>query len=384
MRFYQFILKNVLQRKARSALTMIGVAIAVTAVVALVGIADGFERSFRDLYERRGVDLLVVRAGSSEHLSSSVPQQAGEQIRKLPGVRAVSPGLMDVVSFEQYNPNSTSVALQGWAADSFLFEDLRLITGRRLEFSDEKGVMLGMVLARNLDKATGDTIEIANRFFTVVGIFESFNPLENGSAVMLIGSLQALMDRPNQVTGFQVILEDVPDKKALLERVRQEIESMRTSQGRPWGIAATPTRDYVRSTSQIRMAQAMAWMTSIIALIIGAVGVLNTMIMSVFERTREIGILRAIGWRKARVVRLILYESILLSIAGAVAGIIAAVLLTRTLTLWPMVNGLVRGDLSPQVIVQGFLIALAVGLIGGIYPAIRGAYLLPTEALRHE
>ncbi|HTU21723.1 MAG TPA: ABC transporter permease [Gemmataceae bacterium] len=384
MRFYQFILKNVLQRKARSALTMIGVAIAVTAVVALVGIADGFERSFRELYERRGVDLLVVRAGSSEHLSSSVPQQVGEQIRQLPGVRAVSPGLMDVVSFEQYNANLTSVALQGWAADSFLFDDLRLISGRRLQAGDENGVMLGMVLARNLGKTSGDKLEIANHFFTVAGVFESFNPLESGSAVLLIGTLQALMDRPNQVTGFQIILEDAADKKALLERVRQEIESLRNAQGRPWGIAATPTRDYVRSTSQIRMAEAMAWMTSIIALVIGAVGVLNTMIMSVFERTREIGILRAIGWRKTRVVRLILYESVLLSIAGAAAGIVAAVLLTRALTWWPLVNGLIRGDVSPQVIVQGFLIALAVGLIGGAYPAYRGAYLLPTEALRHE
>jgi putative ABC transport system permease protein len=382
MRFSQFILKNVLQRKARSALTVLGVAVAVTAVVALVGIADGFERSFRDLYEKRGVDLLVVRAGSSEHLSSSVPQQVGEQLRQLPGVRAVSPGLMDVVSFEQ--ANLTSVALQGWTADSFLFDDLRLIGGRRLQVDDEHSVMLGMVLARNLGKTVNDTIEIANRPFTVVGIFESFNPLENGSAVMLIGSLQKLMDRPNQVTGFQVILDDVPDKKALIERVRQEIEALRNPQGRPWGVAATPTRDYVRSTSQIRMAEAMAWMTSIIALAIGAVGVLNTMIMSVFERTREIGILRAIGWRKTRVVRLILYESVLLSIAGAIVGIIAAVVLTHALTLWPMVNGLIRGDVAPAVMIQGFFIALAVGLIGGAYPAYRGAHLLPTEALRHE
>jgi len=382
MRFYQFILKNVLQRKARSALTMIGVAVAVTAVVALVGIADGFERSFRDLYEKRGVDLLVVRAGSSEHLSSSVPQQVGKQIRELPGVRAVSPGLMDVVSFEQ--ANLTSVALQGWAADSFLFEDLHVISGRRLEANDDDGVMLGMVLARNLGKATGETLEIANRTFTIVGVFESFNPLENGSAVLLIGSLQKLMDRPDQVTGFQVILEDMPDKKALIERVRQEIEALRTSQGRPWGIAATPTRDYVRNTSQIRLAEAMAWMTSIIALVIGAIGVLNTMIMSVLERTREIGILRAIGWRKTRVMRLILFESILLSIVGAVVGIAAAVLLTRALTWWPMVNGLIRGDVAPAVMIQGFLIALAVGLLGGAYPAYRGAQLLPTEALRHE
>jgi putative ABC transport system permease protein len=382
MRFYQFILKNLLQRKARSALTMIGVAVAVTAVVALVGIADGFERSFRDLYERRGVDLLVVRAGSSEHLSSSVPQQVGEQIRKLPGVRAVSPGLMDVVSFEQ--ANLTSVALQGWTADSFLFDDLRIIGGRRLKDDDDKGVMLGMVLAKNLGKKTGDTVEIANQSFEVVGVFESFNPLENGSAVLLIRSLQTLMDRPNQVTGFQVILDEVPDKKARIEQVRHEIESLRTSQGRPWGIAATPTRDYVRNTSQIQMAQAMAWMTSVIALVIGAVGVLNTMIMSVFERTREIGILRAIGWRKTRVVCLILFESIMLSIVGAVVGIVSAVLLTRALTWWPMVNGLIRGDVAPAVMIQGFFIALAVGLIGGAYPAYRGAQLLPTEALRHE
>jgi putative ABC transport system permease protein len=382
MRFSQFVLKNVLQRKARSALTIIGVSVAVTAVVSLVGIADGFERSFRDLYERRGVDLLVVRAGSSEHLSSSVPQQVGGQIRRLPGVRAVSPGLMDVVAFPE--ANLTSVALQGWAADSFLFNDLKMLSGRRVEDGDEKAVMLGMILARNLGKTTGDKLEIASKTFEIFGVFESFNQLENGSAVMLLSALQSLMDRPNQVTGFQVVVENTSDKQERIERLRREIEGLTSPKGTPWGIAATPTRDYVSSTSQIRMAQAMAWMTSIIALVIGAIGVLNTMIMSVFERTREIGILRAIGWRRVRVVRLILFESVLLSIFGAVIGIGAAVLLTRALTLWPMVNGLIRGDVSGTVMVQGFFIALVVGLIGGAYPAYRGAHLLPTEALRHE
>jgi putative ABC transport system permease protein len=382
MRFYQFILKNVLQRKARSALTMIGVAIAVTAVVALVGIADGFQRSFRELYEKRGVDLLVVRAGSSERLSSSIPQRVGTQIRDISGVRAVSPGLMDVVSFEE--ANLPSVPLQGWASDSFLFDGLKLLSGRRLEAGDDKRVMLGMVLAKNLGKKTGDTLEIANREFEIIGIFESFNVFENGSVVMLIHSLQTLMDRPDQVTGFQVVLDNAPNKKELIERVRREINALRSKSGRPWGIEAVPTVDYVNSTSQIRMAQAMAWMTSAIALVIGAIGVLNTMIMSVLERTREIGILRAIGWRKGRVVRLILYESLLLSVAGAAIGIACAAALTHALTWWPLVSGLIKGDVAPAVMVQGFLIALAVGLIGGAYPAYRGAQLLPTEALRHE
>ena len=382
MPFYQFILKNVLQRKARSALTIVGVAIAVTAVVALVGIADGFQRSFRELYERRGVDLMVVRAGSSERLSSSIPQRVGEQIRSLPGVRDVSPGLMDVVSFEE--ANLTSVPLQGWAPESFLFGGLKMLSGRKLQKDDDRGVMLGMVLAKNLGKQTGDTLEIAGRSFMIVGVYESFNVFENGSAVLLLHSLQTIMDRPDQVTGFQVVLSDAPDKKVLLDRVRREIDELRSSSGQPWGIEAIPTEDYVKSTSQIRMAQAMAWTTSVIALVIGAIGVLNTMIMSVFERTWEIGILRAIGWRKSRVVRLILYESLLLSVIGAAAGILAAVALTHVLAWWPLVSGLIKGDVAPVVMIQGFFIALAVGLIGGAYPAYRGAHLLPTEALRHE
>jgi putative ABC transport system permease protein len=384
MRFYQFILKNVVQRKARSALTVLGVAIAVAAVVALVGIADGFQRAFGELYERRGVDLIVVRAGSSERLSSSIPQQAGEQIRRIPGVYAVSPGLMDLVAFEE--ANLTSVPIQGWTADSFLFNGLKILDGRKLEEGDVRGVMIGSILAKNLGKNAGDTLEIpgARGQFTVVGLYESFNIFENGSLIMLLSTLQTIMDRPDQVTGFQVVLDAVPEKKELIDRVRREINALHSPKGRLWGIEATPTADYVKSTSQIRMAQAMAWMTSAIALILGAVGVLNTMIMSVFERTREIGILRAIGWRKGRVVRLILYESLLLSVFGAMTGIVVAVVLTRALSWWPLVNGFIKGDVAATVVIQGFFIALAVGLLGGAYPAYRGAHLPPTEALRHE
>jgi putative ABC transport system permease protein len=289
---------------------------------------------------------------------------------------------MDVVSFEE--ANLARVPLQGWAADSSLFDELKMQGGRKLAVGDDKGVMVGMVLGKNLGKKTGDRVEIAGREFRIIGVFESINVYLNGSAVMLIPALQTLMDRPGQVTGFEVVLDDILDKKEIVERVRRQINALRSSKGEPWGIEAIPTVDYVKSTSQLQLAKGMAWVTSAIALFIGAVGVLNTMIMSVLERTREIGILRAIGWRKMRVVRLILYESVLLSLIGAAVGIVAAVLLTRSLTAMPEVNGLVRGDLSPAVIMQGFVIALAVGLIGGAYPAYRGALLLPTEALRHE
>ena len=143
------------------------------------------------------------------------------------------------------------------------------------------------------------------------------------------------------------------------------------------------TNKYVSSNTQIQAGQAMAWITSMIALVIGTVGVLNTMFMSVVERTLEIGILRAVGWRPAQF-RMILVESLLLSMAGAVVGTVGAVLLCRFLGTLPEANGLISGRIPISVILEGFMIALAVGFIGGGYPALRGSRLVPTEALRHE
>ena len=382
MLFITFVLKNLLRRKARSLLTLVGVGVAVAAVVALVGIAQSFRRSFAELYTKRGVDLVIVRAGTRERIGSSLPEQVGDRIRQVPGVAAVSPGLMDVISFEQRQ--LIGVPIQGWAPDSFLFNDRRFISGRRLQAGDRRGVMLGKVLAANLDKTAGETVEIFGEDFRVVGVFESFSVYENGSAVVLLHDLQELMNREGQVTGFQVILEDRPNKAALIEEVKAKINDLRDERGRPLGLDALPVEDYVSTTSQIQMAQAMAWVTSVIALVIGAIGVLNTMIMSVFERTREIGILRAIGWRRGRVMRMILYESVLLSVAGAAVGIAAAVVLTRVLCASADGSRFIEGSVDPGVMVRGLVIALFVGLAGGIYPALRGALLLPTEAIRHE
>jgi putative ABC transport system permease protein len=106
--------------------------------------------------------------------------------------------------------------------------------------------------------------------------------------------------------------------------------------------------------------------------------------MSVFERTREIGILRAIGWRPWRVMRMILTESVLLSLGGGVVGTAGGIGLILLLSRLPQVNGLIEGRIAPDIILKAFIIALLVGLVGAAYPAYRGARLLPTEAIRHE
>ena len=376
MRFLTFIIKNLVRRPMRSCLTLLGVALAVGAVVALVGISRGFVDSFVHLYDERGVDLVVVRSGVTERLTSALDEKLGAQIRDVPGVKYVSGALMDVVSFPDLN--LFGVPIMGWKSDSFLFDKLKIVSGRQFNDQDGRVVMLGDVLAKNLGKSTGDTLDVMeDEPFHVVGVFQSFSVLENASMIVSLGELQRLMDRPGRVNAFDVIADSAEDKAAI-NGLREKIEGLAP------GLSVMSTHDFVTSNTQIRLARAMAWMTSIIALVIGSVGVLNTMVMSVFERTQEIGILRAIGWRKSRIMRMILMESVLLSLTGAAVGTLGALAVTRFLSRLPSSSGMISGDISLPVIGQGLLIALVLGLLGGGYPALHGAHLQPTEAIRHE
>jgi putative ABC transport system permease protein len=207
---------------------------------------------------------------------------------------------------------------------------------------------------------------------------------ESGSGVLPLAELQELMAREHRVTGFAIILDHSASPPVSVDQMREQIEAMHDERGRPLHLSALTTQKYVDTSIHLQLTHAMAWITSAIAVIIGTIGMLNTMVMSVFERVREIGILRAIGWRKGRVIRMVLGESLLLSVAGTVLGSLGAVALTHWLSTFPAVNGYIEGTIAPPIFVEGFLVALVVGLAGGLYPAFRAARLLPTEALRHE
>ncbi len=382
MHFGTLIAKNLLRRPVRSLLTATGVALAVGAVIALLGMARGFEDSLLQVLQGHGVDIVVTRAGKTDRMTSVLDQRWERLIANIDGVERVAGALMDVVDFR--DANLIGVFIQGWPTDSFLLAQLPLRSGRPLRPDDRQCVLLGSKLAEILQKTTGDMVEIEMQPFRVVGVYESYNLYENRSAIMPLEEFQRLMDRQGQVMAFHVMVHQAHHKSSLVEAVCRRIESLTDEHGRRLPLEARPAYDYVKSTLQIRQVQAMAWVTSVIAMVIGAVGMLNTMIMSVFERTHEIGILRAIGWRKGRIVRMILGESLLLCLVGATLGAIVAVAGVYWLSTLPAVAGLIQGQISPVVIGQGYAIAVLVGLAGGLYPAWRGARLSPTEAIRHE
>lgn len=374
MRFVTLIARNLLRRKVRTALTVAGLAIGISAVVSLLGIAWGFERSFLKIYESKRLDLVVVRAGVSDRLTSNLDEKIGEKLRRIEGVRDVAASLTDVVSFEE--ANLVSVLVNGWEPGSVLFRGARVLSGRALAPGDKTGAMLGRVLALNLEKKVGDTVNVAGEPFQVAGIFESDSLFENGGLIVPLPELQRMMGRQGYVSGF-VIAAEQPEQAAL-EGLARRIESQIA------GVAAVPARDFVRSDIQIRLVKAMAWATSIIAMVLGSVGILNTMMMSVFERTAEIGVLRALGWRRHRVLNLILGEALAVGLAGSVVGNALGMIGVKLLSLDPTSSSFVVPELPLPVLGIGMVLGVGLSLLGGLYPAVRAAALNPTEALRHE
>ncbi len=377
MHFSTLVLRNILRRPTRSALTIVGVAVAIGAVVALVGIARSFQHSLLAMYQDRGVDLIVARAGGLQRMSSSLRETLGPKIERLSGVSKVSPGLAEMVSFE--NPDPTAVLVRGMPADSLMLRDLNVVDGRLLKKKDKdrRSILLGKILARDLDKTVGEMVEVVEgEPYQVVGIYESFNFLENRSIIMPLRQLQWLMDREGEVTAF--VVKSQRSDRASLEQLRARIVDLAPH------LEAVRTREFIDTATEIRMARAVAWMTSTIALLVGTVGMINTMLTAVYERTRELALLRAIGWRKWRVMMLVLLESVLLGLFGAVVGTALAVGVVRLLSTIPTAGRMVAGEIDPSVILQGFAIAFFVGLAGGLYPAWRAAQLVPTEGLRHE
>lgn len=380
MRFSTFVFRNISRRPLRALLTVVAIAIAIGAVEAFVGIATGFRGSFMALYSQADVDITVVRAGIKERGRHVLPESLGIEIGKVEGVKEVILGVMDFIALTEFGLDN--VLMQGLEPETIVFKHMEIRAGEPLKKTHKRSIIIGTKLARNLGKTVGDEVELLEKErFKIVGIYETNNVFENGALVMPLREMQKLVGKVQQVTGFSLILTR-PRDEALIAKVRPEIEKVCRDKGT--NVAAMPTQDHVKSISEINQAEAMAWLTSAIALLIGFFGMMNTMIMSVAERTREIGILRALGWRVRRVIRMVLLESVFLSIVGAALGTIGAIVLVRILTRVPMVSGLIEGKIDPFWIMVGFLIAIGVGLVGGLFPAFRAARMLPTEALRHE
>ncbi|HEV3409479.1 MAG TPA: ABC transporter permease, partial [Chthoniobacterales bacterium] len=335
MYFFQLIFKNLLRRPLRSALTVVGTSIGIAAVVSLAGISSGFERSWAEVYRARGTDLVVTRSISRSTMPAAFPQQIKSELLQLPGVKEVGSLLSDVFSVE----DSPTVLVIGWEPKTSLWNHARITSGHWPDDASEDTVAIGSLNAEMLGKKLGDKIQIEAREFTVCGIFTSPALAESGAIVMPLPAMQSLTEKPGLVNFFDVWL--APNTSAAeVERLRELIKTKFT------GLTAFSPGTVSENNIAMQMARAMTWSVSSIALVVGAIGVMNTVLMSVFERLHEIGILLAIGWRRRRIVRMILMESVLLTFVGGVLGCALGALAARLLESRQWVAGKLQANVT--------------------------------------
>lgn len=368
-----FVWKNLLRRRLRTSLTLCGIGMAVAAFVGLVGFSRGFEQQWMRIYSSSGIDFEVIQG---TFLNTSMDESAAAKIRALPDVAQATPTIYNVMDLTP----EVNALVYGWKAGSYEFGSLQILAGRRFN-DDEPEVMLGDLLAQNLSKRPGDTIEIQGAQFTVTGVYHGASALEADAMIMPLDQLQQLSGLEGKVSTVHVWLRPAPRGESwqqYLKHAQAEIETALP------GLRAVPAAERASDNQFVKLAEASAWGTSTLALLIGILSIANTMAMSVFERTREIGILRALGWKGRHVILLILAEATALGFAGGLLGIGVGWGALRLLSTLPQTASVVSASVSPLYLLESLLLAIAAGLLAGAYPAWRGARLSPMEALRYE
>jgi ABC-type antimicrobial peptide transport system permease subunit len=149
-------------------------------------------------------------------------------------------------------------------------------------------------------------------------------------------------------------------------------------------VSVSKSSEYADKTNDMQSFRSMTAALSFLSILIGGIGIMNAMLMSVFERTREIGTLRALGWRRRRVVGMIIRESLALSFFSGFVGIAFGMGLGRLIELEPTMGPFLKSSYSLTLLAQAMIVALVLGAIGALYPAVRAANLSPIEALRYE
>jgi putative ABC transport system permease protein len=357
----------------RSSLSALGVALAVAGFIALLGMARGTEHAWIKTLIERDTHVMVTRKGAVEILTASIDEQVAEELRKIAGVRDVAGELIDLVALGADQP----VLMAGWAPDSFLWKTLRLNSGSLPGPNDPQGLVLGQSMAETLRSTPGHTLTLLGSQFTITGIARPAGTMNNNMVFLPLHTMQMLLNRPGRVTVFNLRLnrsDDPESMQRILSRLRVAFPA----------LTFTETRSIADNNDLLRMGRAIAWGTSIIALVMGMLGVLNTLLMSVTERMHEFGVLSAVGWRPVRILAMIVMEGLAITMAGSAVGTLLGIYGLYYLARMPFLRGFLEPEVGLRLILEVCAATLLLGVIGSLYPAWRGIRLNPIEALKYE
>ncbi len=390
MSFLSLVVKNPFRNKTRSALAIVGIAIGIMVIVALGMVTGGLKTSTQSTLKAGAAEITALQTGSNSFGSGgTLNESLSTELKSIDGVKDTA-GILRATNTSTTTASSLSanssqssfgpgggVSITGIDSGKLSLVGIDSVNGTAFSNGSTDEVIIGKTFAQNQNLTVGSTINLYGKDFKITGTFETGNFITDAGIYMPLSNLQNLTSNDNKVSAILVKVTD----NANVTTVSQNIESAYPNQLTTTTAEATAGR----INQGLGFIDTASWAISLLAIFIGAVGVINTMIMSVYERTREIGVLKAVGWTDKRILAMILGESVVLTLIAFVVGtVIAVVGVEILLTYSPSVSGIIKPSFALDIFLRAFVVAFLVGVIGGLYPAYRASRLSPTEALRYE
>ncbi|WP_366923601.1 ABC transporter permease [Metallumcola ferriviriculae] len=379
-------ISNLRVRKSKMLFLILGIVLGITTVVALTSITVAMEEQLESNFKAMGTKVLITPISKSLSLSyngvsvasATSYQSAGIPDGTLTGLDSYSQRGVGIISPKLVRPaeiNSTRVLVAGVRFDG----ETRLkpywkIDGR-VPGADE--IMLGAVAAQKLALKVNDTVEIAGQPFTVAGVLQETGAAEDKLVQMELSKAQEIFKEPGAVSFVELNVKNVPienesEINPVVKSIQEEFPQV--------NVKVIKDQTEARREVVERFAK-FSLLVSIVVLFIGCLIVLTTMMASVKERTREIGIFRAIGFRQQHIIKIILTEALIISSCGGVIGYIAGVVLAKVTA--PFIAQIdVQVGWSLGIGLAAILVSALVGLLSSAYPAYQAAKLDPVEAFR--
>jgi len=394
--------------KMRSSLTILGIVIGVSAVVFLVSFGRGHEANITGIFESMGANAIYITSASSmtqgmSGATGSITLEDAEALanpNRAPSVAMVAPMTEKLAKVVYENENST-VDIMGATPDIAQVISYPVAEG---EFISEQDIKRGARVAVLGSKTTtdlfgtenplGKTIRISGTQFEVIGVLEKKGGFIGSADDFIIIPLTTMQSRllgettargrPIQTIAVKAMSTDQ------IETAKEEVISIlrhrhNIREGEDDDFTIIDMQEILSSMREVLgIMQVFLGSVGAISLLVGGIGIMNIMLVSVTERTREIGIRKAVGAKRRDILRQFLVESAMLSLTGGIIGLTIAALGTWAITGVQLGPYPVKAPMSPDIVIIAISVAVFIGLASGIYPAYRAARLDPIESLRHE
>ena len=394
--------------KMRSGLTILGIVIGVWAVVFLVSFGRGHEANITAVFESMGANAIYITSASTmtqgvSGATGSLTVEDAEAIanpNRAPSVELVAP-ISEKLAKVIYGNEDSNVDIMGATPDISQVISYPVAIGEFISEEDVKRganvAVLGSKTATDLfgtEYPIGATIRISGSRFEVIGVLEKKGGFIGSADDFVIIPLTTMQSRilgqtttrgrPIQTIAIKAISTDMIDaareEATAILRQRHHIR-----EGEDDDFTVIDMQEILSSMREVLgIMQVFLGSVGAIALLVGGIGIMNIMLVSVTERTREIGIRKAVGAKRRDILRQFLVESAMLSMSGGIIGLILAVIATSLITGVELGPYPVQAPMSPDIVIIALSVAVIVGLASGIYPAYRAARLDPIESLRHE